>query len=960
MSPHASEATSRLCLTHEITGRVAYQRISPLLSLCDSVTALPASADIKNPPDFLWENAPRQETRSYRDKVKCYSHLPNGTAVLDSKWALARLFDNRLHPPPSHDSNSLSTLETHCFRGLVGFQQFCQRVNLLAKAGETENDHAVSSEPNDFPDLLSSAPPMNRRSFPRPPANLWVVKDASSNGAGGVWVVGPENAKDMSIMSSSPLVDDHRYVAQRYAWPPVLYGGRKCHVRVYGLVTSDERAFVHKRAFLHVANDKFQLRTPSNESSVQFQPSVHITNCCANSHDPYKFAGEICADLEADSAATGKYGQTVVPLQPFFPSIAASLATLVQRGLPLLRGGAANNGFEYLGMDFILSYTEEGQPIAYLLEVNAPPSQDTATGLDHAEDLHNEVMRDLLTLWIIPKCADGYIAPKPGGWTCVYEGPNLETTSSYIAPSKAVILNKIHLAIFEQKACKVDDEQKELVSPPTTRPPHNKRIPVTPSLIAAYARQQFPFFCVACRNALFGSSSSSVWDTRIFFENAGGAQVPQRVIQAMGRSLAFRHRVCVGSRSKADAREILATVLGATPDKYAVFLGPNASTLFATLASEYVRLGLLRPLDEVVISAENHLALSEPWVKAANTVGATVKWWVPIKHSEFESDQIFSHNLESLLTRHTRVVAVTHASNILGQVRDLAAICRLVKEQTGGYGHIIADGVATAPHVFPALSKIELDWYGVSCHKLFGPHLGALCGRLSTLNEIGTGNTNAADLEPDTILTNLEIGTISYEACEGVRGFGEYLRDLASFELDQDQANDIPANRLILENPQQTPSFQSGQPAGDASESALRCRCDLERRLYHDNISADEVLQAYRRMKSVEVALVDALIRGLKRSSKVRIIESDDLPCLERLPVICFLHGQIACSEIVRICKLAGVACRHGTFLSCHHLAHSFGFDENEGVVRLSLVHYNTLAEVEFVLRALELIPGWL
>ena len=47
-----------------------------------------------------------------------------------------------------------------------------------------------------------------------------------------------------------------------------------------------------------------------------------------------------------------------------------------------------NGGFEYLGMDFILS--EGGK--TYLLEVNAPPSQDTATGLSHAENLHNAVM----------------------------------------------------------------------------------------------------------------------------------------------------------------------------------------------------------------------------------------------------------------------------------------------------------------------------------------------------------------------------------------------------------------------------------------------------------------------------------------------------------------------------------------------------------------------------------------
>ena len=78
---------------------------------------------------------------------------------------------------------------------------------------------------------------------------------------------------------------------------------------------------------------------------------------------------------------------------------------------PFLQGGKPNSRLEYLGLDFILSYkpstigpepSQSLQPTAYLLEVNAPPSQDTATGLKHAESLHDEVIKDLLTLWVYP------------------------------------------------------------------------------------------------------------------------------------------------------------------------------------------------------------------------------------------------------------------------------------------------------------------------------------------------------------------------------------------------------------------------------------------------------------------------------------------------------------------------------------------------------------------------------
>ena len=57
--------------------------------------------------------------------------------------------------------------------------------------------------------------------------------------------------------ATTPLCEEHRYVAQRYAWPLVLFRQRKCHVRVYALITSDGRAHVHNSCFLHVANDLF-------------------------------------------------------------------------------------------------------------------------------------------------------------------------------------------------------------------------------------------------------------------------------------------------------------------------------------------------------------------------------------------------------------------------------------------------------------------------------------------------------------------------------------------------------------------------------------------------------------------------------------------------------------------------------------------------------------------------------
>lgn len=358
-------------LCYSVSGCAAHTRFVPLLPPewkdCSPNFKLKTTSkteakkeEEENEISFVWENAPRRETKAYRDNVKAYSHLPNGTAILDSKWVLARLFEKKHNDAIGEmESNFplLAYLESHCFRGPDGYLKFCVQVLFNEEIDENKDLDQNSDTAVSFPDLLFNGGkcPTN---LPKEPSSLWVVKDAFSNGAGGIWVVDKESAATLQTTNNNgndgPLYDNHRYVAQRYAWPPVLYGGRKCHVRVYGLITADGRAFVHKRAFLHVANDDFSYETNRDgngeRNSPHFEDSVHITNCCANSHDDAKFAGEILADLEAmEPSVEEETGQTIVPLAPFFASMKSSLAALTQRAWPFISGGQRNGGLEYLG-----------------------------------------------------------------------------------------------------------------------------------------------------------------------------------------------------------------------------------------------------------------------------------------------------------------------------------------------------------------------------------------------------------------------------------------------------------------------------------------------------------------------------------------------------------------------------------------------------------------------------------
>jgi selenocysteine lyase/cysteine desulfurase len=674
-----------------------------------------------------------------------------------------------------------------------------------------------------------------------------------------------------------------------------------------------------------VANDPFTVSAGETKSN-EYQPSVHITNCCANSHDPSKFAGEILADLQSMEARLSKEsGETVVALGTFWDSISASVAELARRTSPFLQGGEANNGFEYLGMDFILSYSD-GKPVAYLLEVNAPPSQDTATGLAYAEDLHDTVIRDIFSLWVFPK-VNGFGAEVPGGWRCVHKEPKRVPLKDarFVAPSKAAILNKIRWALYEQK---ISRRQEDGLPPPEFRDDeitlHRSSIATAQRVadMSAYARAYFPYFDDR------GVSQSRASQQQAFFENAGGTQCPVQVINAVCSSLRCRNRSVIGSSTKAAARDVLRTLLGAT--HHDIFLGANASSLLSVLAAQYARSGFLTKSDEIVISSENHLANVKPWVQAASTVGAIVKWWNPAVAP-----------IEEVLSSRTRLVAVPHASNILGQILDLTSIRKAVDQGTLGSAHVIVDGVAAVPHCFAAVDEMDVDWYVVSCHKLFGPHLGALCGRLSAVEKIVFRGEKPTDA--------LEIGTVSFEACAGIQGLGEYFGQLSMY-------SSVRCNQPCFTDGEQETRQVSNESSRDG---VLRNSNNEAVESTALRLTTAGVKEAYRLIRLVETPLVGLLLTRLERSTKVRVIETNGVELVSRLPIVSFIHAEIPSSTIVEICNKAGVACRCGTFLCTGLLQNDYGFDYTNDIVRFSLAHYNCSYEVQYAIRVLESLPGW-
>ena len=118
----------------------------------------------------------------------------------------------------------------------------------------------------------------------------------------------------------------------------------------------------------------------------------------------------------------------------------------------------------------------------------------------------------------------------------------------------------------------------------------------------------------------------------------------------------------------------------------------------------------------MIVTNQDHEANVGAW-RRLKEHGAVIKEWkINSENAELEIS-----DLESLLSDRTKIVAVTHCSNIVGSINDLKSITKLVHQYDA---YIIGDGVSYAPHGFPDVRDLDVDFYAFSLYKTYGPHLG--------------------------------------------------------------------------------------------------------------------------------------------------------------------------------------------------------------------------------------------
>jgi len=259
-----------------------------------------------------------------------------------------------------------------------------------------------------------------------------------------------------------------------------------------------------------------------------------------------------------------------------------------------------------------------------------------------------------------------------------------------------------------------------------------------------------------------------------FFDGPGGSQVPSQVgraiSEAITKPISNRNVVTQSERNAEEIvinfRQAVADLINADPG--GVVYGRSWTQItydFSRTLAKTWSAG-----DEIIVTNLDHDSNIRPWIQAAESVGAIVRW----AKIDPETGELPTSAISELLNAKTRLVAVTGAGNTLGTRPDIKAISAAV-HQAGALLYV--DGVHLTPHTPIDVQEIGADFFGFSFYKLFGPHCAALAADPQLLKTL-----NNDKLLPATsaVPERFEFGTLPYELMAGATAAIDYIAGMAS------------------------------------------------------------------------------------------------------------------------------------------------------------------------------------
>jgi cysteine desulfurase family protein (TIGR01976 family) len=377
-----------------------------------------------------------------------------------------------------------------------------------------------------------------------------------------------------------------------------------------------------------------------------------------------------------------------------------------------------------------------------------------------------------------------------------------------------------------------------------------------------------------------------------YLENAGGSYAPRQVIGALEAYMrecqcqpGWRFAASRSARERLDrSRNLMAEAINADRDE--IVIGPSTTLNVYVLA--HALAPLLEPGSEIVVTNQDHEANGGAWRRLADSGVVVREWRIDPRTGDLDADA-----LDELLGPRTRLVCFPHVSNIVGSVNDARAIT--AKAHAVG-AMVCIDGVATVAHHLPDMKALDADFYLFSVYKMYGPHLAVMYAKRAHMQAASNQNHF---FHESNVPEKLHPGGLSYESAASVAGIVDYLEAVYAHHFG-------------------------------AEDNDLRTRLNKVYGLFQDQ----------------EASLMARALDYLAGRSDIRLIGRESSDPARRAPTFSVTVAGREPADIAAGLAERGVCVGHGHFYG-YRCVDALGIDPAKGVLRFSMVHYNSLDEVD-------------
>lgn len=382
----------------------------------------------------------------------------------------------------------------------------------------------------------------------------------------------------------------------------------------------------------------------------------------------------------------------------------------------------------------------------------------------------------------------------------------------------------------------------------------------------------------------------------IFFDGPGGSQVPQSVLDAMTNYLGNYNSNLAGhffsSQHTTDLMQKARSSVQALVNAETadnIVFGANMTSLTFQLSRAISRDWMEG--DEIIVTALDHYSNVSSWQQAAEDQGVVVH---QVKVNESNCSLDMDHFV-SLLSERTKLVAVTFASNTTGSIVDVKA---MIAQAHAVGAQVYVDAVHYAPHHLIDVQELGCDFLACSAYKFFGPHVGIVYIAPQWLQTLQPYKVEPAT---DVGAGRFETGTQSFEGLAGVVQAVEYLA-------------------------------QCGE-----KEASLRLKLE----------------QSFAQYNRHEQKLSEYFLKRLKTlGDKVVLYGHNDADSTHRTPTFALTFKDHHPEFVAKSLGEHNICVWNGHFYALG-LIRQLGLERSGGVVRIGLMHYNTIEEIDQLFEAL-------